>query len=164
MNLVALVYRQVQAFPEGEKSGLVAGMKKAVAAVPAKIADASHASASGEDAEAIRKLEAAQAALVELFNTALVARKVKAMNRLPLGKLRRACRRLDALIDKDIARLDARIEAEVAAKEDAELAARAEEAARVAARVAAREAAAVLAVSRRRPRRETLVRHRHRAA
>lgn len=148
MDLVALVYRQVEAFPECEKSGLVAGLKKAVAAVPPKIADASHATELAAYAEAVTKLEGAQASLVELFNTALVARKVGAMGRGPLAKLRRACRRLDALIDKDIARLEGVIDEAEQAKAQAAAARKALQASRVRARVAAREAAMVLAVGR----------------
>lgn len=164
MDLVALVYRQVEAFPECEKSGLVAGMKKAVAVVPSKVADAAHAGELEAYADAIKKLEAAQAALVELFNTALVARKVRAMGRGPLGKLRRACRRLDAQIHKDIARLEASLEALEAAREQAEADAEAKRRARLKARIEAREAAAVLAVTKRRQRRESLVTPRRRIA
>jgi len=164
MDLVALVYRQVEAFPECEKSGLVAGMKKAVAVVPSKVADAAHAGELEAYADAIKKLESAQAALVELFNTALVARKVKAMGRGPLGKLRRACRRLDTLINKDIAKLEANLEALETAREQAEADAKAQRRARVHARVEARQAAAVLAVTRQRQRRESLVTPPKRAA
>ncbi|NBC10321.1 MAG: four helix bundle protein [Planctomycetes bacterium] len=164
MDLVALVYRQVESFPDSEKSGLVAAMKKAVAVVPSKVADASHAGELEAYADAIKKLEAAQAALVELFNTALVARKVKAMGRGPLGKLRRACRRLDAQINKDIAKLEANLEALETARESAEAEAKAKRRERIHARVEARQAAAVLAVTRRRQRRESLVPRGGRAA
>ena len=108
MDLVAFVYRLVKVFPDSEKSGLSAALKKAVAAIPGKIAEADQAQTPEE---ATKGLAGAQKAMVDLYNQALIARRVKVMGRGPLVKLRARCRKLDRLIERELVKQSAAIEA-----------------------------------------------------
>lgn len=112
MELVAFVYKMTDSFPDHEKSGLTAAVKKAVYALPGKIAQADQAADAGG---AIKAIESAQDMLVELYNQALIARRVKVMRRRPLMQLRARCRKLDALLERDRERIEA-----IVAEDDAE--------------------------------------------
>jgi len=104
MELVAFVYKAAEAFPDSEKSGLTAAIKKAVYALPGKIAQADQAA---DAAGAVKAIESAREMLVELYNQALIARRVKVMRRRPLMQLRTRCRKLDALLERDRDRIEA---------------------------------------------------------
>ncbi len=101
MDLVAEVYRLVEGFPDSEKSGLSGALKKAATTIPGKVAEADEAK---NPTQAIKSLYSARAALVELLNQALIARRVKVMGRLQLARLRSRCRKLDRLIQQELER------------------------------------------------------------
>lgn len=100
MRLVQGIYDATASFPEQEKSGLTATLRRGAAALPGKVADA----AGREDAaDAAKAFRGAAGALRELETTLLVARRMKMIGGWSLRQLRHACRRLDAAIVAEIA-------------------------------------------------------------
>ncbi len=96
MDLVETIYRVTRRFPNEEKSGLAAALRKTVATIPAKIADAHGRSAPRE---AISAFSAAQGSIRELETTLLIARRLGILGRWSLFRLRRRCAQLDNMID-----------------------------------------------------------------
>jgi len=103
MKLVAMMYAVTQDFPQEEKSGLAAAIRRLAAAIPAKLADA-HGQVAPD--AAIKAFEAAQAMLRELQTTLQIAAMLGIVSRFRLGRLRGKCQRLSDGIEACIARCE----------------------------------------------------------
>lgn len=103
MKLVAIMYKATQDFPQEEKSGLAAAIRRTVTAIPAKIADA-HGQV--ETAAAIKAFEGAQSMLRELQTSLQIAGLLGIMSRFRIARLRSKCQRLSDALDVCIVRCE----------------------------------------------------------
>jgi len=112
MKLVRRVYRVTEHFPAGEKSGMVAGMRRAAVSIPARIADAS---GTGSPKANLDCLDGCRGTIRELQTHLVLARQLRLVPRWRTWGLARLLDRvgMDLLTEAEVIRA-AMAEAEVA--------------------------------------------------
>lgn len=118
MKLAATIYHITQDFPQEEKSGLTAAIRRLATSIPGKLADAhGHVEADA----AIKSFESVQATLRELQSTLQIATMLHMLSGFRLHRLRSQCQKIDDLIEDSIE--TCRIHREATAKQAAQAAA-----------------------------------------
>lgn len=97
MKLAAAIYRTTGRFPQEEKSGLTASLRKTAAAVPAKLADA-HGQVDPD--AAVRSFDAAEALLRELQTGLQIAGMLRFVSSFRVNRLRGKCQKLARMIEQ----------------------------------------------------------------
>lgn len=99
IELVETVYRLTRDFPADEKSGLAATLRRSVAGVPAKIADAD----GQDDADKIRQSFAGARGMIrELQTYAVICRRMRFLGHFNYISLRRRLRKIDRMLMAEI--------------------------------------------------------------